>query len=536
MPNQFEAQLQNFRGNFEDLIDAIQEKRIAFFVGSGISRASPTNIETAKELSGRLQEKFGAYTWWQNYFDRSRLTPEQQNRRLYGDPSDLPKLEEIAELFLNRDEFKQFIDALMEYRGWQTVPPNICHTVISELLIEEICSGVITTNQDDRIETKHREITPPRVAPNVVFHDDFLSNWRPTNNVFKVHGCLFFCPKRKYRSIWTTSQFARDRWPSGVSFAHEVLMSFGRREYKIVFVAFATHLQYLENTIGEIIHNGGNYNQFYCVSRQSFGEMMSQQDRQKFANSIQLQKERHCQMDAETFFRIARHVAFEKLLNDLCRDSAYLMGEEFKGGKSSYLRIAVTEFQRIKELVKKDVLKWDRESFQKFLQLVLLEKNGQNKYVSFKYMGDHIAKLLFMLALLRFNYSLIFCKTRYRHLFIKKKSFEASLIIINGDSRKPLQIVLQKLIDEMGKDHEMARDVKNVFVYDAVDYTVPDGVSLDSLKTGKIIETVRPTGTITNASAYNYNLLHEYQLRNILSDSTTLEEFKQKLDGLPWRT
>jgi len=536
MPNQFEAELQNFRDNFEDLTSAIQEKRIAFFVGSGISRASPTNIETAKELSGRLQEKFGAYAWWQNYFDTRRLTPEQQNRRLYGDPSDLPKLEEIAELFLKRDEFKQFIDALMEYRRWQTVPPNICHTVISELLIEEICSGVMTANQDDRIETKHKEITPPGVAPNIVSHDDFRPNWRPTNNVFKVHGCLFFCPERKYRSIWTTSQFARSRWPSGVSFAHEVLMYFGRGKYKIVFVAFATHLQYLENTIGEIIRNGGSYNQFYCVSRQSFDEMMSQQDRQKFASSIQLRKERYCQMDAETFFGIVRHVAFKELLNDLCRNSVYLKGEEFKGGKISYLRIAVTEFQRIKELVKKDVLKWDRESFQKFLQLVLLEKNGQNKYVSFKYMGYHIAKLLFMLALLRFNYSLIFCKTSYRHLIIKKKSFEASFIIINGDLRKTLRTVLQKLNDEMRKDHEMARDVKNVFVYDAVDYTVPHGVSPGSLGTGKIIETVRPTGTITNASAYNYNLLHEYQLRNILSDSTTLEKFKQKLDNLLCRT
>jgi hypothetical protein len=497
MSNQFEAKLQAFRDNFGDLVPAIEEKRIVFFVGSGISRASPTNIETAKELSRRLKERFSSYSWWGNHFGAGNLTSTQRQQRLYEGEEGLPRLEEIAELFLQREPhasqpLRQFIDAILEDRRWQTVSPNICHTVISELLIEELCSGVVTTNQDDRIETKHREITPPGVAPNIVSHDDFRSNMRPTNNVFKVHGCLFSCPERKYKSVWATSQFAQDTWPSGVSFARDVLLYFGRGGYKIVFVAFATYLQYLEKTISEIIRSGGSYSQFYCVNIQSFDETTYRQDGQKFANSIQLQKERYCQMDAKTFFQIVRHIAFEKSFNDLCRNSVYLKGEEFNGGAINCWRIGVTEFEEAKELMKKDVLKQDRKSFQKFLQLILLEKNDQSKYVSFRHMGDYIAKLLFMLVLIRFNYSLIFCKTRYRHLLIKKSSFEASLIIINGESRKPLLSILQELNKEMGEDHEMLRDVKNVFVYNAADYRLPSTISSFSLGTGRVTKGEQP--------------------------------------------
>ncbi len=534
MASQFETQLQDFRTEFEELIHAIEQRKIVFFVGAGISRYSPTDIDTAKELSQRFKEKFGNYPWWQEYFDRNRLTSEQQSKRLYTNPDDLPKLEEIADLFLSRNEFNQFIDTIVEDGRWQTVPPNVCHTVLSELLIEEICSGVITTNQDDRIEIKHREITHPGIAPNIVSHDYFRQNWRQNNNVFKIHGCLSFCPTRKYQSIWATSQFTGSTWPSGVSFAHEVLMHFGQGVYKIVFVGFSTNLQYLENTIDEIVHNGGNYNQFYCVSRRSLSEIISKQENEKFVSSIELQNGRHYKMDAETFFQIVRYIAFENLLNDLSRNNTYLKGDEFKGGSIGYLKIALAEFQGIKELLKKDVLSTDRENFQKFLQLILLEKNSQNKYVSFRYKGDHIAQLFFMLALLRFNYTLVFCQTKYRHLFIKKNGCEISLIIINGGRKSPLQAILQKLNDEIGKDYEMARDVKNIFIYNALDDALPVDAPPGSLKTGRMIETERPIGTIKNASDYNYHLLYENQLRGILSASSTLEEFNRKLGGLPW--
>lgn len=537
MSNQFETKLQAFRDNFEDLIHAIERKRIVFFVGSGISRASPTNIETAKELSRRLQENFGSYSWWRNYFDLSNLTSEQRRQRLYDGEEGLPRLEEIAELFFQRGMFRQFIDTIVGEGTWQTVSPNICHTIISELLIEEFCSGVITTNQDNRIEIKHQEYTPRGNPPHIISHDDFYSNVRATNNIFKVHGCLFYSQEKKYQSTWATSQLTQEAWPDGVCFSHEVITSHVRSGYKIVFVAFSTYLRYLEKTISQAIEAGGNHNQIYCVNRQCFDEMSTQPDTRAFLNSIQLERQRYCQMDVKLFFRIVRHIVFENLLNELCRNNVYLKGEEFNGGTIGCWRISIHDFQDIKTLLKQGILKTDREVFQKYLQLILLEEDSDPcKYVSFKYRGDRIAKLLFILALLRFNYELIFCRTRYRHLFIRKNSLEVSLVILDGDGRKPLQSILEKLNRKMEKDYEMLRHIKNVLVYDASDYRLAPNIAVDSVGTGRITEIEQPASRITNTSKHNYCLLHEDDLRIFLSDSTTLDEFKQKLGSFPWRT
>jgi len=74
----FANKLSNLRSNFEELVLGIQEKKIIFFVGAGISFASPTNIETAKELVLKLKDKFENFNWWTEYFDPSKLNAEDR--------------------------------------------------------------------------------------------------------------------------------------------------------------------------------------------------------------------------------------------------------------------------------------------------------------------------------------------------------------------------------------------------------------------------------------------------------------------------
>lgn len=195
MPNssEFRTKLDRFRNDFEELVTGLQVNRVVFFVGAGISRGSPTNIETAKELVQKLKDKFGNYDWWRDYFNPAE--PSSQIK-FYDAAKTIPKLEEIAELFLRRNDSRTFIDSVMEEKLWETKPGNICHTVLGELLIEEVCEGVLTTNLDDRIEQQHRTITT-RSGPNVISHDDFLIDKEHRNDIYKVHGCLYKCADRK---------------------------------------------------------------------------------------------------------------------------------------------------------------------------------------------------------------------------------------------------------------------------------------------------------------------------------------------------
>jgi len=199
--NNFNDLLDSFKTDFEDLVLSIQGKRVIFFVGAGISRAYPTNLETAKDLVSRFKDLFGSYGWWTEYFNPS--LPDAKDK-FYDEGFEFPRLEEIAELFLTRDQFPLFIDSLMQDSRWELEPPNVCHTVISELLIEEICQGVLTTNVDNRIETEHLRISD-QSALHVISHDDFIARKEYQNDIYKIHGCLYQCPTRKYCSIWAKS-------------------------------------------------------------------------------------------------------------------------------------------------------------------------------------------------------------------------------------------------------------------------------------------------------------------------------------------
>lgn len=531
MPNEFELEIQKFSGNFDELIRSIKNKRIIFFVGSGISSEQPTDIDSAKDLSRRLKENFSTLDFWKRYFDKTQLTPEEEKKRFYSDPADLPKLEEIAELFLRNNRYRDFIDGLVDDQQWKILSPNTCHTILSELMIEEFYPAVITTNQDNRIEIKHDEIAT-NDAIRIVSHDDYRNREGMSNNLYKVHGCLFFCPTKKYESIWASSQFAQAAWPTGVKFGEDKFIDFVKQGYKIIFVGFKAYLQYLTNSIAKSIQEGGTYGQFYCIGRRDFDKVISEgeEEEKKFIASIQLPKERYCRAEAGKFFRMVRYFAFEKMLQDLYHNNSDLKGDQFHGGNHPCFRIPISGFNTSIDLLKEDVLKADREVFQKFLRLVLHE-NDTSKYISFKHRGDRIGRLFYILALFRFNYILNFCENKYCHLIIKKGNFEAKLIIINGRLQMPLQLIFESVNREMTENFEMRRNVENVFVYDASDYSLMN----NSSGTGRMIAMASPEGKITDGAGFNVNRLSLKDLLDFLNASADRETFNQKLDSISWR-
>jgi NAD-dependent SIR2 family protein deacetylase len=522
--NDFASELNRFRNNFQELAQGIQGERVIFLVGAGISFGAPTNIETAKELVLRLKEKFGVYDWWAEYFDPS--SPNAGNK-FYDEAFQLPKLEEIAELFLSRGEFRLFIDSLMEEKIWETKPPNICHTVLSELLIEEICEGVLTTNVDDRIENEHRRISA-RTGPNVISHDDFVADQGHRNNIYKIHGCLYKCPNRKYDSIWATSQLSSVTWPTGLNFAESLIRSFCQRCY-LVFVGFNTPAGYLKRTLAEAIQNNENL-KFYCVLPCDFDSIDPE-----FREMICLSEDRFIQLCGEDFFSLVRQIVFEERLNGLFRDGEGIlqrMMKYFNGGDERIYQIEASEFEAAKESVKNEIIKQDRDFFQRFLGEVLQEQGHRDKYVSFRYASDQIARLFYWLAVFRFNYEeFTFCKTSSRHLLMHKENKTISLLIVDGHKEKPLDLIYQQLNRTIEEDREFMYDIRNVFVYDASEYN-GQAATPEKVGSGRLVE--RDPNKIVNASSVRYFPLTDQEINKFLREFA-LEGFKQNLDAQPWR-
>jgi NAD-dependent SIR2 family protein deacetylase len=519
--NDFANQLSNFRNNFQELVLGIQGKRVIFFVGAGISRGAPTNNETAKELVLRLKDKFAGYDWWAEYFNPSNPNAES---KFYDANFELPKLEEIADLFLSRDEFRLFIDSLMEEKIWETKPPNVCHFALSELLIEEICEGVLTTNVDDRIETVHRRISPES-GPNVISHDDFVADQEHRNDIYKIHGCLYKCQNRKYDSVWATSQLSSTTWPMGVNFAESLIKNFCQKCH-LVFVGFNTAAGYLKRTLSEAIDANKNL-KLYCVLPCDLDSVEPE-----FRQMIGLSEDRFIRLCGEEFFSLVRQIVFEELLNKLFREKIPQRMKYFTGGDTPIYQIRDSEFDEAKESIKQEIIKQDRYSFQKFLQEILQEEGRGDKYVSFRYDSDKVAGLFYWLAIFRFNYEkFTFCKSSSRHLLLHKKDKTIPLLIVKGDKEKPLYLIYRELNRKIEQDCEFMYDIRNVFIYDATECngqaTAPEEVG-----SGRLVE--RDPKKIVSASSAPYFPLTDQEMKKFLREFA-LDEFKQKLDAQPWR-
>ncbi|NIM16314.1 MAG: hypothetical protein GTO45_30320 [Candidatus Aminicenantes bacterium] len=517
----FTKQLNDFKNNYEELVQAIQEKKVSFFVGSGISLGTPTKISTAKDLGKRFMEKFGDFDWWQKYFNPHGPT---RVKRFYSPHFEIPRLEEIAQLFWERNKFKNFIDFIMSEKDWQTKPTNICHTVLCELLIEEFCEGVLTTNLDDRIEHEYKNITMGK-APNVISHDDFISEIEHRCDIYKVHGCLCKCPTKKYLSIWSTCQLKSSSWPSGVNFADGIIRDLGQRHH-LVFVGFNTYTEYLKRTLEEIMKiNSGE--KFYCVLPEDFDSIDS-----NFKKMINLIPERHIKSLGEDFFKKVRQIVFEELLNRLFRNKVYPEREKFYGGSEQSWKIGTSDFDETADSLKREIIAEDRERFQKFLQQVLQKEGFKNKYVSFEDFKDQIAKLLFFLIILRFNYTrLTFCTVSFRHLFMDKNNQKLSVLIINGKGYKPIKQIVQELNRNIEKDPELQNDIRNVFIYDAIKNDSRQ-VCPEEVGDGRLVG-VTPY-KITNPYFYKYFILTSQEVFEFL-EVPSLKDFKKKLDNLSWR-
>ena len=120
---------------------------------------------------------------------------------------------------------------------------------------------------------------------------------------------------------------------------------------------------------------------------------------------------------------------------------------------------------------------------------------------------------------------------RFKHLLMHKGDQILKLIIINGDKEKPLELILQKLNKKISEDPEFLYDIRNVFIYDAIQYTTRTAYP-EEVGTGRIIE--REPHTIVNAMSTNYFVLTDQEIYDLLRDFS-FQEFKEQLNGLSWR-
>jgi len=417
-----------------------------------------------------------------------------------------------------------FIDSLMQERTWETKPANICHTVLSELLIEEFCEGVLTTNVDIRIEKEHRDISP-QSGPNVISHDDFVAAQESRNDIYKIHGCLYKCPNRKYDSVWATSQFSSDAWPKGVNFAENLIKDFCQRR-SLVFVGFNNCPGYLKRTLFEAIENNQNL-KLYCVLPQDLKSVDP-----KFSQVINLSEDRFIQLTGEDFFPLVCQVVFEDQISRLFREKIpWEKGKYFIDGDEPIYKISVSDFDDVKNSLKKEIIGEDRNSFQKFLREVLQEEGRRDKYVSFKYASEQMARLFYWLSVFRLNFEeFIYCKSSSKHLLMHKDKQVIPLLIVNGGNKKPLDIIYQHLNKKIEQDSEFLYDIRNVFIYDALEYN--NATKPEKIGSGNLIE--REPHNIINASSVQYFPVTDHEMNGFLR-KFTLEELKQNLDNLPWR-
>jgi len=313
-------------------------------------------------------------------------------------------------------------------------------------------------------------------------------------------------------------------WPTGVNFAENLIKDFCQR-CCLVFVGFSTPAGYLKRTLSEAIQNNADL-KLYCVLPCDFASVYSE-----FRQTIGLSEDRFIQLCGEDFFSLVRHIVFEDLLNKLFREK---IGQRkyFNGGEEPIYQIEASEFDKAKESVKHEIIKQDRDYFQRFLQEVLEEQGRKDKYVSFRYASDQMARLFYWLAVFRFNYEeFTFCKTSSRHLLMRKDGQTTPLLIVNGDKDKPLYHIYQQLNKKITEDHEFMYDIRNVFVYDAADYDVQVPAP-EKVGSGRLVE--RDPDKIVNASSAHYFPLTDQQMNKFLREFT-LEGFKRNLDAQPWR-
>jgi hypothetical protein len=184
-----------------------------------------------------------------------------------------------------------------------------------------------------------------------------------------------------------------------------------------------------------------------------------------------------------------RQVVFEERINSLFREKIRPRRiRYFNGGDEPIYQIRVSDFDDAKDSLQHEIIKQDRDSFQKFLREVLQEKGRRDKYVSFRYDSEQIARLFYWLSVLRFNFEeFTFCKTSFRHLLLHKGDQAIPLLIVNGGNEKPLDLIYQHLNRRIEEDREFLHDIRNVLVYDASEYNGHD-TTPEKVGSGKLVE------------------------------------------------
>lgn len=523
--------LDDFLSGYPQLIGSVKNRSAIFFLGSGISRATPTYLRTAFEMSERLKILFDHEPAFNAYFDHT----DSSKSHLFYPNTDIPRLEEIAEYFkyvLN--EFHKFIDSLQP-GWWEIEPPNACHEVLSEYLIEEFAQAIFTTNLDNQIETRHRALSP--VPPSVIFHDDVKHLEAPNNNIFKLHGCLLTA--YKYDTIWARRDLYGPTWPSSFSFGGQALprLCMGK---SVVFVGVATVSKFVLETLRGIVQANAalGIRDYYVVDLLPYSEYTKNSGLDDFTKLINLDPDHYIRLNASAFFNFVKHIVFKTSLYDIFANHSFLNSDQYQGGGQARYTLSKRRFGNVSEELIKEILKnngVDDPSlegkisycrFQIFLRFILAfsgQSKIKDKYVSFKHQKDFIASVLRMLTLLRFNFHLDLATKKFIHLYILKDDKKHSITVYWAAKELTLRAIKSDIDSRIMADHELD-EIKNVLVLDAMSYALGNDYSPSITQTDQHIGVVTPS----------YNFVGDDRILGSL-DTEDDAGFMQLLDSIPWR-
>jgi len=158
----------------------IQKKKVAFFVGAGISVEPPARLPLAKEA--------GLAAFCSLFSDKKGILPRyyKKNKSFLEDEISKIKLESLFQVIFEVIE-KHTLEAM---RIFEAGEPNNNHRLLGWMLREGLIDSIFTTNFDSLIE---KDLIENQWRPGFDFQvqktdSDFTSNSNPA--IYKLHGSV----------------------------------------------------------------------------------------------------------------------------------------------------------------------------------------------------------------------------------------------------------------------------------------------------------------------------------------------------------
>lgn len=167
---------QKLLNNFvEHIIEDINDKKVALFFGSGISKASGncTADDIKKEILLSLNGK-------QNLIDPEVIRIICERTKQFED-----FLKRINDDLNIKEKDKETLFSNLYNILYKSGRPNKNHYLIAQLLKDGFIKKAYTTNFDEHLETAYRENFDKELNKSILTH-----SYDESNQYFKLHGCI----------------------------------------------------------------------------------------------------------------------------------------------------------------------------------------------------------------------------------------------------------------------------------------------------------------------------------------------------------